>query len=210
MTETKKTASAVKKTNVDTDQKIAELEKKIAALTELLERQPAQAVASAKRTSIAPDEDIAVISLCPTKLNLSTEGYGHGNPYHFYEFGEVQMIPFSDLKQIVRNQKSFLKAGYFYVDSSDALVAMSVNKICENMPDKDMLLNLLDKDSETIIKVFKMMPQGQQEMFAMMMSQKVENGESIDLNVIDTCGKILNRDLVAEAKTRKELKSGGE
>ena len=87
---------------------------------------------------------------------------------------------------------------------------MSVNKICENMPEKDLLLTLLDKDSKTIIKVLKMMPTGQREMFALMMTKKIEDGSPIDMNVVDACGKLLNRDLVAEAKNRKELQSGGE
>lgn len=219
MTEVKKTKPVAKTVSatpkVDDrdkvrDKEIEELKKKVDALTKLLEHQPSKPVAAAKKTSIDPDEDIEVISLCATKLNLSTGGFGEGNVYSFTEFGEVQMIPFRDLKDIVRNQKSFLKAGYFYIDSTDALVAMSVNKICENMPEKDLLLNLLDKDSKTIIKVLKMMPDGQREMFALIMAKKIEDGSPIDMNVVDACGKMLNRDLVAEAKNRKELQGGGE
>lgn len=219
MTEVKKTKPVTKTTpivpKVDDrdkirDKELEDLKKKVDALTKLLERQPEKPVAVVKRTSIDPDEDIQVISLCATKLNLSTGGFGEGNVYSFTEFGEVQMIPFRDLKEIVRNQKSFLKAGYFYVDSSDALIAMSVNKICENMPEKDLLLNLLEKDSKTIIKVLKMMPDGQREMFALMMTKKIEDGSPIDMNVVDACSKMLGRDLVTEAKNRKVLQSGGE
>lgn len=211
MTEIKKTKSvtkAVPKTDIR-DKELEELKRKVDALTKMLERQPATQVQSTKKTSIDPDEDIQVISLCATKLNLSTGGYGEGNVYSFTEFGEIQPIPFRDLKDIVRNQKSFLKAGYFYIDSSDALVAMSVSKICENMPEKDILLTLLDKDSKTIIKVLKMMPDGQREMFALMMMKRIEDNLPIDMNVIDACGKMLGRDLVAEVKNRKELQSGG-
>lgn len=219
MTEVKKTKPVTKTTptvsKVDDrdkirDKELEDLKKKVDALTKLLERQPEKPAAIVKRTSIDPDEDIQVISLCATKLNLSTGGFGEGNVYSFTEFGEVQMIPFRDLKEIVRNQKSFLKAGYFYVDSSDALIAMSVNKICENMPEKDLLLNLLEKDSKTIIKVLKMMPDGQREMFAIMMTKKIEDGSPIDMNVVDACSKMLGRDLVTEAKNRKVLQSGGE
>ena len=219
MTEVKKTKSVAKVAPTTSkaddrdkirDKELEDLKKKVDALTKLLERQPEKPVVTVKKTSIDPDEDIQVISLCATKLNLSTGGFGEGNIYSFTEFGEVQMIPFRDLKEIVRKQKSFLQAGYFYVDSSDALVAMSVNKICENMPEKDLLLNLLDKDSKTIIKVLKMMPTGQREMFALMMTKKIEDGSPIDMNVVDACGKMLNRDLATEAKNRKELQSGGE
>ena len=212
MTEIKKTKSVTKvapKTNIR-DKELEELKKKVDALTKMLERQPEAQVQSVKKTSIDPDEDIQVISLCATKLNLSTGGYGEGNVYSFTEFGEVQPIPFRDLKDIVRNQKSFLKAGYYYIDSSDALVAMSVSKICENMPEKDILLTLLDKDSKTIIKVLKMMPDGQREMFALMMMKRIEDNLPIDMNVIDACGKMLGRDLVTEVKNRKGLQSGGE
>lgn len=216
MTEIKKTKPVTKsapkvipKENTR-DKEFEELKKKVEALTAMLELQSPKQVMSTKKISIDPDEDIQVISLCATKLNLSTGGFGEGNVYSFTEFGEVQMIPFRDLKDIVRNQKSFLKAGYFYVDSSDALVAMSVNKICENMPEKDILLNLLDKEPKTIIKVLKMMPDGQREMFALLITKRIENGESIDMNVVDACGKMIGRDLLTDVKNRKELQSGGE
>jgi hypothetical protein len=212
MTEIKKTKSATKIVPKieDRDRELEDLKKRVDALTKMLERQSNKPDSEFKKTAIDPDEDIQVISLCATKLNLSTKGFGEGEVYSFTEFGEVQMIPFRDLKDIVRNQKSFLKAGYFYIDSSDALVAMSVNKICESMPDKDILLNLLEKDTKTIIKVLKMMPDGQREMFALMMTKKIEDGSPIDMNVVDACGKMLGRDLVAEAKNRKELQGGGE
>ena len=78
------------------DKELEDLKKKVDALTKLLERQPEKPVETVKRTSIDPDEDIQVISLCATKLNLSTGGFGEGNIYSFTEFGEVQMIPFRD------------------------------------------------------------------------------------------------------------------
>jgi len=208
MAEIKKTGTTVKKTS-PTNKKIEELEKKLAALTERLEQQPLTPT-SPKKDFIDPDKDIEVISLCNGKLNLSTEGFGKGEVYEFMDFGEVQMIPFHDLKNIVRHQKSFLKEGYFCVDSSDALVAMSVAKICKNMPDKDILLNLFDKDTETIVKVFKMMPEGQKKMFASMMVNRLYRNESIDANVVMRCGEIIGKDLVTEAKNKKELQSGGE
>jgi hypothetical protein len=208
MAEIKKTGTTVRKTNPD-NKKIEELEKKLAALAEMLNQQVSDP-SKTNKSFIDPDKDIEVISLCNGTLNLSTEGYGHGEVYTFTDFGEVQMIPFHDLKNIVRHQKSFLKSGFFLVDNSDALVAMSVSKICENIPDKDVLLNLFDKDPKTIVKVFEMMPEGQRNMFAGIMVNKLYKEETIDTNVVMQCGSIVGRDLFAEAKNKKELQSGGE
>lgn len=190
-------------------EEIKTLTDQVKSLRELLESQQKDSK-KVKKVSIDPEEDIDVISLCPTKLNLSTDGFGAGNTYRFTEFGEVQPIPFRDLKDIVRNQKGFLKKGYFYIDNEDAIAAMSVSKICENLPKKEVLLFLLEKDSQSIIKVLDMLPKGLLEMFAILIEKKIENSESIDMNVVATCGKLLNRDLVEEVKNRKELMSGGE
>ena len=217
MTEIKKTKSTTTKKPVATGQtvqkndyessKIEQLEAQVAALMKLVGQQlPSQE----KSSTIDLDTDIDVISLCNTQLNLSTGGYGHGELYQFSEFGQVKPIPLRDLRDIVRNNESFVKAGYFYIDNSDARVAMRISKTYESMPDKEMILNLFKKDSKTFVKVFEMMPAGQKEMFASMIVDKIYKEESIDMNIVAKCGKIVGRDLANEARIRKELRDGGE
>lgn len=211
MTETKKTSTVsprktqAKKTivskekesikEIDYEKQINDLKQMVVDLSKQIGQQP-----NVSRQKFDPDDDIDVVSLCPGILNLATGGNGHGEVYKFTSFGEVQPIPYSNLKDIVKNNKSFIKAGYFYIDDTEVLKALRLSKICESFIDKDVLLNLFKKSSKVFIKVFSSMPSGQQENFAAMIINKIVHNKPIDLNIAKECGDILKRDLVAEAR----------
>jgi hypothetical protein len=65
--------------------------------------------------SVNPNECITVVSQCKGKLNLSTGGFGRGEIYTFLEFGQVLQIYYKDLKEIVKNNRSFYEQGLFAI-----------------------------------------------------------------------------------------------
>lgn len=210
----KKTTSVTKKVvqtpknNKDYDSEINDLKNMVRLLTEKLNNQPDNSVKETK-IRIDSEEEINVISLCNCKLNLSTEPHGHGEVYEFFKFGDEKSIPYGDLKKILNSNRSFAEKGLFYIDSSEALSALKLTKLYEKLVDKDTILNLFDKDSATFVKVFSMMSDGQREFFASMIVDKICNNESIDLNLVDQCSKILGNDknLMQDALNKKKLNS---
>ena len=189
------------------DKEIEDMKRQIAELSKaLLKNEPV----STSGTSIDLDEDIDVVSLCNNKLNLSTGGFGKGELYWFENFGEVKPIPFRDLKEIVKNNRTFLEKGYYYVESDKARKALRISRIYDNLPAAQDLINLLDKDIKTIKVILEKMTPEQKTMISSVVVNKLYNNEKIDMNIVKEIGDSIGRDLATVAKDKRELVSGGE
>ena len=101
---TKKSSSTVSKKQYD------EMQKQMEALQELVNKLMG-GVATNEPTPVQNitqyigdnNKDVPVTSLTVGQLNLSTEGYGRGAIYTFEQIGEEQVIPYEDLKKIIKN-----------------------------------------------------------------------------------------------------------
>jgi hypothetical protein len=210
MSETQKTTKP-RKTNTS----ISSFDKKKEREFEEMKRQLAELLAQKESTikpksnsSIDLDEDIDVMSLCNNKLNLTTGGFGKGENYWFKKFGEIKPVPFKDLKEIVKNNRSFLEKGYFYVEDKRAREVLRISKLYENLPAAQDLITLLDKDIKTINVTLKRATPEQKTMIASIVVDKLCNNEEIDMNVVKEIGDSVGRDLVTIANDKKEILSG--
>lgn len=209
MTQVQKTKNPRKTntSNISRDKEFEDMKRQIAELSKaLLKNEPV----STSGTSIDLDEDIDVVSLCNNKLNLSTGGFGKGELYWFENFGEVKPIPFRDLKEIVKNNRTFLEKGYYYVESDKARKALRISRIYDNLPAAQDLINLLDKDIKTIKVILEKMTPEQKTMISSVVVNKLYNNEKIDMNIVKEIGDSIGRDLATVAKDKRELVSGGE
>jgi hypothetical protein len=155
-----------------------QMKKQIAALSKT---SPNVENTSRSNESIDLDDDIDVVSLCNGMLNLTTGGFGKGELYTFNEFGQTLPIPYRDLKEIAKNNRSFLEKGYFYIDDQKARVALRISKIYEKMPMAQDLITMLDKDAATIKKILNIMTPEQKTMVASLVIDKIFNGENLDI-----------------------------
>ena len=162
-------------------------------------------VETPKRDISGVDRDVLFISLCLGTLNLSTARNGGGEIYTFHEFGEEQMIPYSDAKNIVKNNKSFIKGGKVFIDDEDLIKNERLTKDYENILDYKGLSQLFKEDVPTFEKIFKSIPKGQQESFADILIQKIIKGEKIDRNLIYIVNQELNIDIEEKIQNGKNL-----
>jgi len=217
MAQTEKTTNP-RKTNTSasaSSAKVKALEKQLEDMKkqmELITNSLSQSNTPVKsNVSIDYEEDIDVISLCTGPLRLATGGLGQGEIYKFEEYGEVVPIPFKDLKEILRNNKSFYEKGYFSIDSTKAVSALKIAKIAEKLPTVEDLTNIFKKDVSTAGKILKMTTKQQKEMLAYQVVEKLMHDEnSIDYNLVKLIGDSVDEDLVSAAKAKNELISGGE
>lgn len=142
------------------------------------------------------DELIAVISQCPNTLVLSTDGAGVGTIYQFDDFGEIQDIPFGDLRSIVKNNKGFVKQGLFYIANESAVKQLRLKSLYTKLLSNEDVLHLLDKDNKTIIDLYKLAPVEQQKSIIDMISMAVKDGKKIDTTVLVELGKLSGKELI--------------
>lgn len=166
---------------------------------------PLEVAQESKSTVKDMERDVLFISLCMGTLNLSTRKNGDGEIYTFNEFGEEQMIPYQDAKNIIKNNKSFIKGGKVFIDDEDLIQNERLTKDYENILDYKGLKDLFNTDAATFEKIFKSIPDGQKQSFKDILGQKIIKGEKIDRNLIYIVNQELNTNIEESIENGKNL-----
>lgn len=151
------------------------------------------------------DIEEEVISLTYGILNLATEGNGLGNVYRFTEFGETQLIPLTDLKLILKNNKQFAIDGRFHISNQDLIKTYGLTTAYKKIIKQDIFIELFNLPKNTFLKTFSEIPETQKRIFADLLVSKIYNDEEVDLNIVDLVSKELNRNLQDEANSAKVI-----
>lgn len=207
MTEVKKTNSAKKTSTAKKNEssKIAEMEKTIKSLTDMVQLLMSQGV-GVSATNNNPDRDINFISLCNHTLNLSTEPYGQGTVYTFTEFGEEQPIPYSDARRIIKSNKKFIKGGKCYIADDEIIDIEHLTSDYKKILTKEALLSLLEKNRTDFIKLFDSLTDMQKNIFKDIVLNKLRRDKnSVDMNIVQYINEKLNINLLEDVNYDKEL-----
>ena len=198
----KKTQTVEEKNTVDITQelmkKLEEMQNQLAELKAENDslRESKQVEYNDTDDEITADTDIVVISQFIGKLVISTEGNGAGNVYRFDKFGDVQDIPFGDLKLIVKNKPNFAKEGLYYIANEKAVKKLRLNRDYENIVDSNVFTHLLDENSDVIIKAYKDAPTLQKEQIVAMIEDRINRNQDVDGNVLVKIGKLCGKDFL--------------
>jgi hypothetical protein len=195
------------KKSVNTDVKNTETNVNDAILAQLKELQEQMLALKAENEALKEnkqitvdelngDTEIEVISQFVGKLALSTDGNGMGTVYRFEKFGDVQDIPFSDLKEIVKNKPSFAKEGLYYIANKEAVNKLRLAKDYEHIVDNKIFEHILDEQPDTVIKAYKNAPKLQQEQIISMIEERLANDKSVDGNILISIGKLSGKNFL--------------
>lgn len=152
------------------------------------------------------NKDVVVTSLTVGQLNLSTEGYGQGEIYTFEHIGEEQSIPLEDLKKIIKNNKSFVEGGNFFINDDDVVKSQKLTNIYKKLLSYDEMLDLFNKDRSVFEKVFANMTANQKETLKRIIFEKLnENEKSVDMNIVQAINDNLGIDIMDDFRNQKRL-----
>lgn len=199
---TKNTTATKTKSTTDTSKKELDklkkqLDEAMALISQLSQQSETEnKVTKDKKEKIDGDELIPVISQCVGSLHLTCDGKGNGTPYVFENFGDILDISFSDLREIVKNNKGFASNGIFYIAHSGAVKELRLASAYKKLLSNEDIISLFDKDSATIISLYELAPEGQKNTIVDMIVDKCQNGEKIDGNILLTLGQMSGRDLI--------------
>lgn len=197
-TQTTEATSTKANVNVDVNaellKKLEEMQKQINELK--TENQALKNDTDEMNEELNGDTEIEVISQFVGTLALSTDGNGMGTVYRFEKFGEVQDIPFSDLKDIVKNKPSFAKEGLFYISNKEAVKKLRLTKEYEHIVNSNIFAHLLDEKSDVIIKAYENAPRLQKEQIVSMIDERLARNQEVDGNVLVKIGKLCGKDFL--------------
>lgn len=152
------------------------------------------------------NKDVIVTSLTVGKLNLATEGYGQGEVYTFERLGEEQSIPLEDLKKIIKNNKSFVEGGNFFINDDEIVKSQKLTNIYKKLLSYNEMLDLFNKDKSAFEKIFAGMAANQKETVKRIIFEKLnENEKSVDMNIVQIINDDLGIDIMDAFRNQKKL-----
>lgn len=137
------------------------------------------------------NKQVKVMSLCPNKLNLSTEKGGKGHHYGFERFGETKKISYGDIVAIGENHRNFKEAG-FYIILDDAIVEEEgLTDTYAKILNKEKIERILANE-EDAMTLFQSANPKQQKIVVDMIVAKLVAGEYVDQNLVNAIDRFNN------------------
>jgi hypothetical protein len=183
---------------------IAELRAMVAELTKAkvetvqltkLDKPKDEHITDDEYTDIPPNKRIKIINLSDSKLILVAGEYNQGKPYIFNKFGEVRTIIYSDLAEILHYHYRFAEQGYFYICDKAAVSNNGLSEVYSKLLTKEMIDRILDYETKDMIDMFEMAGKTQQDNIVSLIIRRVNDGEQIDLNKVDSLSRIFGRNI---------------
>jgi len=179
--------------------KIREMENQLAELKKMIQNnsannqqlQPVFYQQSQIDDSIPFNRQVKVMSLCPNKLNLSTEKAGKGHHYTFERFGETKKISYGDLIAIGENHRNFKEAGFYYILDDKIVEEEGLSDIYATVLNKERVEQVLSNSADAVSMFQKTNPKQQKNIVDMIVG-KLLAGEYVDQNLIVNIDRILN------------------
>lgn len=191
------TDSELKRENEQLKQDVSELHKQLLEMKKMFESAMASTQAqSTLNTKLDLEADIPVINLCRSKLNLSTGLHGSGEVYIFTQFGEIQDIPFQDLKLICKSNKRFAEEGAFYIADEQAVEKLRLERKYRNILNANTLENIFELDSRTVIKMFESASKTQKDYIVETIVEKLSRGQQVDANILVGLKQLTGKDFL--------------
>lgn len=182
-----KTENTKLKKNIESmSSELAEVKKMIESLN----------TTSAVKVDNFAEEDVLVCSLCVGSLSVGTESYGRGTVYNFSQFGEEQEIPFGELRNIVRNNRSFAEDGAFYVEDEVAVKKLRLGNAYKHCLSADQMKNIMTQTSEKFVELYDKASALQKENIVGLIVEAQTNGQFVDANILSQIGQRANKDLI--------------
>lgn len=165
--------------------KIAELEKKQAGAQKEQKKEPV------KEEKVQQDDYIAVMSLVPYSLNLSTRERGQGSIKKFSRFGEVKRILYKDLVDIIETNPNFLTAGFYYILDPRVIRLHGLDDAYSKILTKEKIEDILSANSEEGLSLYNSAnPEQQKVIIGLLIEKMIADPKSVDLNVVDSIARI--------------------
>ena len=183
----KKNLTPEQKENASLRRELEELQKMVLSMKQ---NKSSDLPDGVSQVDIPLNKQIRVMSLCPEKLNLTTENRGKGKRYTFERAWEVRKIPYGDLLMINQNHRNFMEGGKYYILDDRIVEEEGLAEIYATILTKDKMEEILNS-GQNALKLFQEANQKQQKILVDMIIRKLIDGETVDFNLVANIDRIM-------------------
>ena len=184
----------VKEVNDNLSQENELLKKQMEAMQaqmELLVKQVAMNTNITNTTNQKPERNIEFINMVPGTLVL------RGNQIWKIE-GQFNSRSFleREARIIVNNMQNTIRSGYVYIADYDFIKENELSEVYDTMLSDQQLKDLLNKNFQEVVEIYKTVPKAQQDIIISMIKEKKESGVQIDANILIKIGELCGQDFL--------------
>lgn len=169
------------------------------AQMELLAKQMAMSNTTAVATTKKPERNIEFINMVPGTLVLKgTQIWKIAGQFNSRPFLE------SEARIIVNNMQNTVRSGLVYIADSEFVKDCELEAAYTALLSNEQLKNLLTKNFNEVVEIYKTVPKAQQDIIVSMIKEKKEAGVYIDANILIQIGQLCGQDLVHSVEYEDE------
>jgi len=192
------------KTNITTDVDIKkenyELKLKLENMMKMIENLQSSKIIETKiadKVTNIPDEielidmnkRVTITSITTGGVNLKTSTDGTAKSFRLDKLGQTIPIFYSDLLGCIATDRSMFEEGLIYINDKQIVKNEYLEDFYKKFLDINTITNIMDFDTETVKEMVSNTTDAIQETIIILIATKINKGESVDMNMVNTIEK---------------------
>ena len=148
------------------------------------------------------DELIKLQSLTKGELCLSVGGKV---VVDFEKYGDIKPILYSELVNVVNQNRTFAEQGNFYIMDNRAVYHLGLSSYYNNIVSGDFINNIQNYDDETLNRILPKLSYTQKYTISRILSDCIYNDIKVDHNKIELISKLCGIDIQEQVRQMREV-----
>lgn len=149
-----------------------------------------------------PDAMIRLQSLTKGELCLNVNG---SVAINFDKYGDIKPVLYSELMNIVNNNRLFAEEGAFYIMDDASVKYLGLSRYYENILSYDEIESLESYSDEELRVIVPKISDFQKDVVSLVFASKIYNDEPVDRNKVEIISKSCEIDIAKRAREMKEI-----
>ena len=149
-----------------------------------------------------PDAMIRLQSLTKGELCLNVNG---SVAINFDKYGDIKPVLYSELMNIVNNNRRFAEEGAFYIMDDASVKYLGLSRYYDNILSYDEIESLESYSDDELRTIVPKISDFQKDVVSLVFANRIYNDEQVDRNKIEVISKACEIDIAKRAREMKQI-----
>ena len=149
-----------------------------------------------------PDAMIRLQSLTKGELCLNVNG---SVAINFDKYGDIKPVLYSELMNIVNNNRLFAEEGAFYIMDDASVKYLGLSRYYDNILSYDEIESLESYPDDELRTIVPKISDFQKDVVSLVLANRIYNNEQVDRNKVEVISKACEIDIAKRAREMKEI-----
>ena len=149
-----------------------------------------------------PDAMIRLQSLTKGELCLNVNG---SVAINFDKYGDIKPVLYSELMNIVNNNRLFAEEGAFYIMDDASVKYIGLSRYYDNILSYDEIESLESYSDDELRTIVTKISDFQKDVVSLVFANRIYNDEQVDRNKVEVISKACEIDIAKRAREMKQI-----